>query len=89
MGSLTKKKIPPPRRRKHPSKYGSSDLRAMLVDDGIKRIPLGGQWEGGLAWMTEAIARIAKLDRKDQETVFDEIKAEIKAETGLDLLAAG
>lgn len=85
----TTKKIPPPNRRKHPSKYSSSELRAMLVDDGVKRIPLGGKWEGGVRWFLTAIERIAALDRKGQEDVFAEIKAEIKAECGLDLLALG
>lgn len=83
------KKITPPGRRKHPSKYSAAELRQMLVDDGVKRIPLGGQGVDGVNWMLRAIERIAGLERKGQEDVFAEIKAEIAAETGLPMLAVG
>jgi len=84
---MTALKIPPPDRRKHPSRYTSIELRAMLVDDGIHRRPLGGKNEAGLRWFTDAIARIAADERKAQEDVFAEIRTEIAATTGVDLLA--
>lgn len=91
------KVIPPPERRRPPDYYSADELHEILVDDGVKRRPLGGSSVArlpgskmsGLQWMTEAIAKIAAVRKIDAETAFANVVLDIEARTGHPWVAVG
>lgn len=68
--------------RQHPDRYDPSDLRRMLVDDYVWNRALGGPSEKGCAFLIGACARIARLEGKDVDAVFESILAEGASVTG-------
>lgn len=76
-------KIPPPERRKRDVSYYSPDeLHQMLVDDGLKHRPIGGSGKRGVQWMTDALARIAAVNRMPVEVAWNAVLDDIEAQTG-------
>jgi hypothetical protein len=79
----TNKKLPEPARRSRDvTKYSADDLHAMLVDDGVKYRPLGGDGMSGVQWMMDALTRIAAYRRIEVDLAFAAVLEDVEAQTG-------
>jgi hypothetical protein len=63
--------------------YTSTEVRAILIEDGINRQPTP------IEWFIAAIEYISVKDRTDKDLVFRSVNDEVRAVTGLNLPTSG